>query len=245
MLNFVILAAGKSKRIYQKIKKNKCLLEIDGETIIEKIIQTILKIKKKKKIHIVTGFKKELIKKSLKNYKFINYIHNNKFETTEMLYSLCLALKKIKGDTIFLYSDILFTKQTILKIINNKSNSIIIPGYRKWVKVWSKRKKNILNDAETFKIDSRQNILEIGKKLTIKTLPKFQYMGIGFIPSSLKNKFLKNFYLNKKNNKFHITNFLDFLIKKKFKLKVLPDTTDWYEFDDFKDYLNYLKKNES
>lgn len=244
MLNFIILAAGKSKRIYKKIKKNKCLLEIDGQTLIKKIIEEILKVKSKKKIYIVTGFKKELIKKSLENFKFINYIHNNNFKSTEMLYSLCLALKKIKGDTIFIYSDILISYKTFFKILCNKSNSIIIPGNRKWLKIWEIRKKNILTDAETFKTDGCNNILEIGNKLSLKKFPSFQYMGIGFIPSFQKNKFLKKFYSNKKYKKFHITRFLNFLIKKNFKLKVVPDFTNWYEFDDYKDYLNYLKKRE-
>ena len=33
-MNFVFLAAGKSKRIFKKIKKNKCLIEINNQTLI-------------------------------------------------------------------------------------------------------------------------------------------------------------------------------------------------------------------
>ena len=40
-MNFIFLAAGKSKRIFKKIKKNKCLIEINNQTLIEKLIDQV------------------------------------------------------------------------------------------------------------------------------------------------------------------------------------------------------------
>ena len=57
----IFLAAGKSKRIFNKIGKNKCLLEIKKKTLIERSIEEINKTKIKD-ITIVLGFKQKLIK---------------------------------------------------------------------------------------------------------------------------------------------------------------------------------------
>ena len=92
----VILAAGKSSRIYKKIQKNKCLIEINGESLIQNTIKKLLKTKKIKQddISIVTGFKPHLIKKNVSTkYKKINYIYNKYFQKKEMLYSMILAMK--------------------------------------------------------------------------------------------------------------------------------------------------------
>ena len=90
-MKFVLLAAGKSKRLYKKIKKNKCLLKLGNKTLIE---NTILAAKeaKIKDISIVVGFKSEKIKLYLKKYNKIKYILNKKYNSREMLYSLILAL---------------------------------------------------------------------------------------------------------------------------------------------------------
>ena len=56
-MNIVFLAAGKSSRIYQKIKKPKCLILIKKKTLIEKLILNCEKAKIKK-ISIITGFNK-------------------------------------------------------------------------------------------------------------------------------------------------------------------------------------------
>ena len=41
----------------------------------------------------------------------------------------------------------------------------------------------------------------------------------------------------------HLTNFIDYLIQKKFNVSPIISASHWYEFDDYEDYLNY-KKNE-
>ena len=110
-MNYLILAAGKSSRIYSKIKKNKCLLNIKKETLIKKAVQNILCYSDTEdKINIITGFKQNLIKKELSD-KNLNFIHNKKYNSTEMLYSMMFALSKIKeNNTIVIYSDIIFSK---------------------------------------------------------------------------------------------------------------------------------------
>ena len=88
---------------------------------------------KEKDIYIVTGFKPGLIKSNVnKKFKKINYIYNKYFQKKEMLYSMLLAMKKINEDFICIYSDILFSHETLNKLLLYKKNSNIkIPCFEK------------------------------------------------------------------------------------------------------------------
>ena len=94
-MNLVFLAAGKSSRIFKIFKKPKCLLKIGNETLIEKLINNF-KNTKIKRINIVVGSNSNMIKKYLKNYRNIKFIYNKDYSKKEMLYSMILALKKMK-----------------------------------------------------------------------------------------------------------------------------------------------------
>ena len=122
-MNFIFLAAGKSSRIYNYIKKPKCLIQINKLSLIENLIKKVPK-SKNNKIYIVTGFKSKMIKKHLKKYKNINFIENKFYKTKDMLYSLMVALNKIKGDSIISYTDIYF-KGNIFKQLISKKNIFI------------------------------------------------------------------------------------------------------------------------
>ena len=67
-MRLLLLAAGKSSRIYNKIKKNKCLININHKSLIRNIVDSAYK-NKIEKIDIITGFKPNNIKKDLRNYK--------------------------------------------------------------------------------------------------------------------------------------------------------------------------------
>ena len=137
-MKFVLLAAGKGSRIYKKINKPKCLLQINGTSLIEKIIKDIKSISKEK-IHIVVGFKSNLIKKNLKKYQRLHFIDNKDYKKKEMLHSLILALQGINDDIIFSYTDIIYNKTVIKNLLHQKKN-IHLPILKNWKRVWKKRK---------------------------------------------------------------------------------------------------------
>ena len=240
-MRLLLLAAGKSSRIYNKIKKNKCLININKKSLIRNIIDSAYK-NKIEKIDIITGFKPNNIKKDLKNYKKIRFINNSKYSSTDMVYSALLGLKKTKIDTIISYTDIIY-KDKIFKILSSNSKKFItIPYIKNWKQVWKKRKKDIFDDAETFKVDSNSNLKEIGNKINKKNLKSIngQFMGIIFIPSSLIQKTI-NKYKAYKNKKLQFTGFINMLVKDKVRVKCLEYNDFWYEIDDIEDFKNYKK----
>ena len=240
-MKLAILAAGKSERIYNKIKKNKCLIEINGKSIIQNIIYNAKK-NKIADIDVVIGFKGENIKNHLRDYKNISFINNKLFNSKDMMHSLYLSLKSSNKDTIICYSDIYFEPDIFKKIIEKANDKkILIPVLANWKRVWKIRNKLQKNDAEDLKIDKGNNILNIGQSIKKNLLPKYQFMGIVFVPLELKDKILKIYNNIKTNKKLHTTNFLDYLIKQKINIKALKYNKKWYEFDDHEDFLNFKK----
>lgn len=248
-MKVVILAAGKSSRIYEKIQKNKCLIDINGEPLINNSINKLLITKKVKEedIYIVTGFKSNLIKSNLKKkFKKINYIYNKYFQKREMLYSMLLAMKKINQDFICLYSDILISQETLNKLfLKKKKLNITIPILKNWEQIWKYKGQSIYEDAEDLKFDNKSHIVRaIGQKIK-KNKPKYQYMGIIYFPKIEFKNIFKIYAKFKDKRKMHLTKFLDILIKSKIKVYGIPTSSYWYEFDDYQDYQNFmrLKKN--
>jgi choline kinase len=240
-MKLILLAAGKSSRIYKKIKKNKCLINIDNKSLIRNIIDNAKSVSLKN-ITVVTGFKPSNIIRDLKNYKKISYIYNSKYKTTDMVYSSMLALKKTNEDVIISYTDIFYEKEVFKNLIDLNTKTLTIPYILNWKNIWKLRKKNIFDDAETFLINSRSSIKEIGNKITKKNLKKVngQFMGLIFIPKKLV-KTVVNFYENNDCNKLQFTSFLNKLLNNNINITGLKYDKFWYEIDDIIDLKNFHK----
>ena len=241
-MELIILAAGKGSRIFNNIKKNKCLININGKSLIEKIIYDANNLKIFNKIKVVVGYKKDNIKKELKKYK-IEYIYNKDFSNKEMLHSLKLGIQKSKEDAIITYSDIIYSKKIFTQIYKSRQkNKFILPIKKNWKGVWIKRKKAILDDCESLLYDKNFHLKEIGNPIKSPNDPMGQFMGIFFIPKKKIKRTVQLINLNKKNKKMHTTNFLNYLAKNNEKIYNIPLYSNWYEFDDYQDYLGFFRK---
>lgn len=234
-MKLIILAAGKGSRFNSKKLIHKSFIKINNKTLMEHILLAFSKYQK----IIVVGYNRNKIKKNLRKFKKTKFVVNTKFDQTEMLYSLVIALKKIKNeDVLITYSDIFYNYEKVLKIIKNKKN-ICIPILKNWKQVWSKRLKNYQSDLETLKVDKSNSLVEIGKKVSKLSEVMGQYMGLIFIPRKKIKIFLKN-YNDQFWNKKQVTEFLNHLIYKKIcKIKCLNYYDEWYEFDTLQQLKNY------
>ena len=236
-MKLIILAAGKGSRIFKDINKNKCLVKINNQTIIEKIINDAISCGIKN-IEVVLGYRSEFVIKVIKKYKEVSFVINKKYNSTDMVYSSMLALKKTNTDAIICYSDIIFHKLIFKKLIGLNYKNITIPYITNLKNVWKKRNKSIFEDAETFKIKGNK-LVEIGNKITTQNLKsvKGQFMGIIYLP---KEKIRKLIYNHKKvSNKIQYTSFINSLIKIKIPIQIIKHSNYWYEFDDIDDLKNF------
>lgn len=236
-MKLIILAAGKGSRIFKDINKNKCLVKIKKQTIIEKIINDALSYGIKN-IQVVLGYRSSFVIREIKKYKEVSFVFNKKYNSTDMVYSSMLALKKTNTDAIICYSDIIFHKLIFKKLIGSKYKDITIPYITNWKNVWKKRNKNIFEDAETFKI-KRNKLIEIGNKITTQNLKsvKGQFMGIVYLPKEKIGRIINEY--KKVSNKIQYTSFINSLIKIKIPIKIIKHNNYWYEFDDIDDLKNF------
>ena len=231
----IILAAGRGSRINEYSKNHpKCLIKIKGKTLLDWQIEAMHEAGINQ-ISIVTGYKKEfLISKGLKTFE------NKKWESTNMVYSLfCSREWLMKDKCIVSYSDIFYLSSAIKLLIKDKSD-LSITYDPNWLKLWSLRFKNPLIDAETFRLDKNQLVLEIGKKSkTLKGI-QGQYMGLlSFTPNSWK--LIEEMYSKlseSRRQSIDMTSLLNDLINKKIcNIKALPYKDIWGEVDNLNDLI--------
>ena len=189
----IILAAGRGSRLGSITKNShKSLIKFKKTNLIENVIKNFKK-NKIKNISIVTGYNYKKLKKY--NYKMF---HNNKWNKTNMIYSLTKADKWLSNyPCIISYSDIFF-ENTAIRILKNSKNNFVLLNNKNWLNNWKARYKNPLNDAESFKIDKQKNLIEIGQKeKNIKNI-QGQYMGLIKITPKIWN------LIKKKNARNHV-----------------------------------------
>ena len=236
-MQLIVLSAGKGSRLPKKFrKKPKCLAEIKAKPLLFYNSNFFKKFKNKV---IVSGYKKNYLKKIAEKIGFKNIV-NKKYSSTNMVYSLFLTKKLIKDDVVIVYGDVIFN-ENILNLLKLKKN--ILPVNVNWLENWKNRMsiKKVLNDAENLLIKNG-NLLEIGTKIDSNKLPKYQFMGI----LKLKKKtFLKcyKFFKKIKNNKIDMTSFLNLCLKNKIiSIETKKYRDYWYEIDTISDF-KYAEKD--
>lgn len=239
----IILAAGMGTRL-GKYTKNlpKGMLMFNGETLIEKQIET-LKEAGINDIIIIKGYMPEKI-----NYEGIKYYENKDYSSTNMVESLFCAENELNDDLIVCYSDIIYNKEIIEKIIESKVDIGVTVDNDYW-DYWKERLDNPLEDIESMVIKDNK-IVELGKSPCSIEYAKLRYVGlIKFSKKGLeilkkvyhKNKekyFDKNEpWLDSKSfKKAYMTSIIQAIINEEYEVNPIIISRGWLEFDNVEDY---------
>ena len=236
----IIVAAGHDKRLEPFNEYlPKCMLEVKGKTILERQIENIRKCGIND-IIIIKGYRQELI-----NIPNVKYYINNDFENTGIVSSLFFAREKMNSDFIFLYSDIIFDKRLLEKLLKNNAEVCLVADLD-WKKRYKERVKCPTGEVELIKV-TEDCITGIGKNIDPKTahgefigLAMFSKKGAHNLKECYKNA-LKQY----KNKKFHeassiekayFTDMIQEMIDNDFQINHLDVYGDWIEIDTFEDY---------
>ena len=231
MTKAIILAAGSGSRLKQ-LNTPKCLITVGGKTLLEWQVEALIQ-GGVRDIAIVTGYKGNMITHpSMKEY-----FKNEKWEQTNMVYSLLYAKKWLEQyDCIVSYADIIFESSVILKTCECNYN-LVLPYNTRWLSLWKKRFNDPLIDAETFILDAKGTLLEIGKKATDLSQIQGQYMGlIKFTPRGWQE--ISHFLLKQNTevvDKLDMTSLLNKLITSGVEINTVPIDGNWFEIDNEKD----------
>ena len=137
----IILAAGMGKRLKELTQNNtKCMVKVNGITLIERLLNQLdnLKSCKLERIVIVTGYKGEKLRDYIKKLDVktsIEYVNNPIYATTNNIYSLWLAKDYLMlDDTLLFESDLSFEDSVVEKLLENPYPSLaLVSKYESWM----------------------------------------------------------------------------------------------------------------
>lgn len=152
--------------------KPKCLVELDGETLLERQIRA-LRSGGATEIAIVTGYRREMLADHA-DWEF----HNPRWAETNMVSSLATAAEWLQeAPCVISYSDIFYDADAVRKLAKSGA-SLAITYDPNWQDLWARRFGDPLLDAETFRLSGDGNILEIGKSPSNIEEIEGQFMGL-------------------------------------------------------------------
>jgi len=157
----IILAAGIASRLRPLTDNTpKCLLKVGSKSLLERTIDSLVSNGFKEFV-IVTGYLKEMIENFIsKKYPDlkVDFIYNEKYSSTNNIYSLWLTKDAIKGhDIMLLDSDILFESPIVTALLNSPySNCLAL------------NKHDLGEEEIKVIVDESNRIKEISKTCSIK-----------------------------------------------------------------------------
>jgi len=225
----IILAAGRGSRMkHLTANLPKCLLKLRGKPLIEWQLKA-LRAAGINNISVVTGYKKEL----LASYKLTEF-HNVQWFDSNMVASLACADEWLKSEpSIISYSDIFYETSAVRSLIDCPE-PLAITYDPNWLQIWEKRFSDPLMDAETFSINSSNQIIDIGNKPSTVEEVQGQYMGLLRVtPESWQEiVWVLSKLSKKKRNEISMTGILQKVIKKsKLSLIGVSFEGEWGEID--------------
>jgi L-glutamine-phosphate cytidylyltransferase len=178
----LILAAGRGSRMGPLgDDQPKCMVELNGRPLLDRQIAA-LRRGGVEEIGIVRGYRAEIL-----NFPGLDYFDNPRWSQTNMVVSLTAAASWLRaGPVVVSYADI-FYRGDVVRGLAQKPGALVISFDRLWRKLWSRRFADPLSDAETFRVNSAGELLEIGGRTqTIEDI-EGQYMGLlKFTPAAWK-----------------------------------------------------------
>ena len=243
----IIIAAGLGSRL-KKYTNNlpKCMLDFGGKTLLQRQIEAYESCGLNK-ISVIRGFKKEKI-----NYPEIDYFENKNFKDNNILNSLFYAEKALNGHVIVAYSDILFEKEVVERLLKSEHDISIIVDID-WRGYYVNRKEHPINEAENVIFDANNNVVEIGKINTERHDVHGEFIGMMKFSPRGSEIFKKHFHRAKElywNKPFQRAK----LFQKAYLTDIIQDMSDlgvpihcviiergWKEIDTVEDYEKALK----
>ncbi len=232
----IILAAGRGSRMKGFTDDvPKCLVKLAGKTLLERQLAA-LRSAGVDEIAIVRGYHGEL----LEGFG-ATLFENPDWQTTNMVASLrCAGRWLSSGDCIVSYSDIFYGAATISRLIQAKG--LLAVAYDPdWRWLWEKRFADPLSDAESFRLNSGGEIVDIGRRTATYDDVQGQYMGLlRFCPATwTKVVSLLDGMLAADAGRIDMTSLLSRLIHAGVTIDAVPIAERWGEVDAASDLFLY------
>ena len=240
-LKAIIIAAGMSSRLMELTDdKPKCMLEINGKTILQRQIETFHKCGIDD-ITVIRGYKKGKI-----NYTGVKYAYNKNYRRNNILESLMYAESEMDGEFIASYSDILYEKEVVDKLLRSKADISLIVD-TDWIGQYKDRFQHPIKEAEKVVVKDN-NITKLGKSINVNEAYG-EFIGLARFTKKGAEILKKEYKRVKKqigsNSPFHealslekayLTDMVQELIDKGYAVKNVDIKGKWMEIDTIEDF---------
>lgn len=237
----LMLAAGMGKRLGRFTKNStKCMVPVNGKTLIEYAIEALIQCGIKKFVMVV-GYKSEVLINFIKekfpeerlNGMKIEFIENPIYDKTNNIYSLYLAKNCLaEDDTLLLESDLIFKKKILSSLISSSDKNVaVVSKFEPWM------------DGTCTLLNCENQITQIVDKTAFKwnhTEDYYKTVNIYKFSKDFSNNyyipFLEAYQKAFGENEYYeqVLKVISFLSSTAIKgMKVSGD--DWYEIDDAAD----------
>lgn len=221
----------------------KCMLDFCGKTLLERHIETLSSCGIRD-ISVIRGYFAEKI-----NYSGLKYFFNDRFRHNNILNSLFYSKRQIEGDVIISYSDILYPKSVLDKLISSEHDiSIVVDTV--WRDAYSGRSAHPVSEAEKVNMSGEKLVLEIGKNIEPNGNSDAEFIGMMKL-SSEGSKIFKDISKTAKQDnwgkpfheaevfeKAYLTDMIQELVDKKIPVSCVTIQGGWREIDTIEDYEN-------
>tara|TARA_A100001011_G_C14191747_1_gene791657 strand:+ start:182 stop:937 length:756 start_codon:yes stop_codon:yes gene_type:complete len=240
----IIIAAGLGSRLKPYTNNLPKVLVKIGKTNILKSQLKVFRSLNIQDINLIVGHKKEKFKEKFKEKK-IKYFFNKEYKKNNILESLFYARSKMNKTCLISYSDIIFKRKIVKKLLSSKSVISILVD-TDWKKNYKGRTMHPISQAENVIFDKKRYLKKAGKYLSSKQ-SQGEFIGMLKINSRGCRLFKKYFNIAKfrfKNKKFYnaksfktayLTDFFNFLIEHKITIKCINIRRNWMEIDTVQD----------
>lgn len=229
-MHAVILAAGRGSRLGDKTKNiPKGMVQLDGKPLL--VWQhTALKAAGISDITVITGYLGEVIEQN-----GFQTLENPDWNRGNMVSSLACALNHIQGPLVISYSDIVFGPDCV-RALMKETAPISLTYDRQWLELWQRRFEDPLSDAETLKLNEKNDIVEIGQRAVSLAEVEGQFMGLLKIDEEGR-EWIEEVLSAEKDARLSLdtTLMLRRLIAQGRPIKGVPVDGGWCEIDDLSD----------
>lgn len=228
----LILAAGRGSRLKEITdNKPKCMTLLHNKPLLQYQIEALSTANIKNIIGCV-GYHANVIK-----HFFSKTFQNPNWSSSNMVTSFFKAHEQlINNTTIVSYSDIIYSP-SIIQSLQQAPGDIVIAYDPDWLEQWSLRFSDPLDDAETFRFNAKNELLEIGAKPSSVDEVQGQYMGLLKITPIGYQKLYQLYEAldPKTQDTMDFTSFINLCLKHEITINVVPNRSFWFEIDNQKD----------
>jgi len=241
----IILAAGEGLRLRPYTQdRPKCLVELAGEPLLTHQIAALGAVGIDD-VCVVTGYRAKAV--AALGFQTRD---NPAYAATSMVASLMCAADLLDGgsDVIIAYGDIVYEAR-VLRALAESPAPISTTVDRSWLKLWRLRMEDPLTDAETLRLCTNGDIIEIGGRPASYAEIEGQYMGLTKVRADFAAE-LPRLYRDTTADQsrggrgradIHMTAFLSKMIERRIPVRAVSVDGGWLEVDSASDLEIYRR----